>query len=80
MFIADFLSRHLDNDTGSPNGIIPMKVMIQDLVKGDKKIGRIMSMNDIENHDCDQCMVVMRRMIREAEAAMPSVYPLKKNS
>ena len=34
MFIADFLSKHQGNDTGSPIGMIPISCITQDIVKG----------------------------------------------
>ena len=38
---------------------------------------KMMSINDIENYECDQCMVVTRRVTKEAKVAMSSVYSLK---
>ena len=58
MKVADFLSRHPDNDLDSPNEIIPISFVMTDILNDSKNIDKIGSMINIDNHECDKCMVI----------------------
>ena len=73
---AYFLARHPDIDASSSNETIAISYMIQNLVNDNGRMGGIMSMNDIENHQCDRWLLVTRRMTKE-NVALPSIYHSK---
>ena len=83
MFVADFLSRNPDNDTDSPNEIIPIAFILKDaMTEWDearpltKKRKRLFN-----NHHCSKCedslFVMTRSMTKTQGAEIPQMYPLK---
>ena len=83
MFVTDFLSRNPDNDTDSPNEIIPIAFILKDATtEGDearpltKKRKRLFN-----SHHCSKCedsLFVMTRSMTKAQGAeIPQMYPLK---
>ena len=73
MKVADFLSRHPDNDLDSPNEIIPISFVMSDILHDNKNIDKIVSMINIDNHECDRCMVSTRGMTKIAQAKVPPI-------
>ena len=66
MYISDFLSRHPDNDDGSPYEIIPISFLSMDTIS---LPSRILSQNlqnfdminsMLESHVCEKCMIFTR--------------------
>ena len=78
MYISDFLSRHPDNDTGSPNEIIPIAFMSVENVgfHSSTLTDNWHNFEDpnkiIESHVCDKCFISTRSMTRD----VPQMYPL----
>ena len=69
MHISDFLSRHADHDTDSPNEIIPIAFMAEEITKMDDFLSSIPSTlltsklthfdiinSFLDNHACDLCL------------------------
>ena len=73
MKIEDFLSRHPDNDLDSPNEIIHISFVMRDILHDNKNIDKIVSMINMDNHECDNCMVITRRMTKIAQAKVPPI-------
>ena len=83
MFVTDFLSRNPDNDTDSPNEIIPIAFILKDamtewdearpLTKKRKSL--------VSRHHCSKCedslFVMTRSMTKSQGAEIPQMYPLK---
>ena len=83
MFVTDFLSRNPDNDTDSPNEIIPIAFILKDaMTEWDearpltKKRKRL-----VNSHHCSKCedslFVMTRSMTKSQGAEIPQMYPLK---
>ena len=79
MKIADYLSRHPDNDLDSPNEIIPNSFVMTDILHDNKNINKIVSMINMGNHECDKCMVITRRMTKKAQPKVPPIQSSAKN-
>ena len=92
MFVTDFLSRNPDNDTDSPNEIIPIAFLLKDATEEwDNKKPLVRKKQKIVNaHNCFKCLpsdksdgkedslFVMTRSMAKAEgAAVPLMYPLQ---
>ena len=73
MKVADLLSRHPDNDLDSPNEIIPISFVMSDILHDNKNIDKIVSMINMNNHECDRCMVITRGMTKIAQAKVPPI-------
>ena len=73
MKIADFSSRHPDNDLDSPNEIIPISLVMTDILHDNKNIDNIVSMINMDKHEHDKCMVITRRMTKIAQAKVPPI-------
>ena len=73
MKVADFLSRHPDNDLDLPNEIIPISFVMSDILHDNKNIDNIASMINIDNHEYDKCMVITRGMTKIAQAKVPPI-------
>ena len=73
MKIADFLSRHPDNDLDSPNEIIPISFVMTDILHDNKNTDKVVSMINIDNHECHKCIVITRRMTKIAQAKVPAI-------
>ena len=79
LYVTDFLSRHPDNDTDSPNEIIPIAFMMEEISKtldpNDPKIKKL------EKHKCFKCTdiacIMTRSQTAKANAVVPTMYPLK---
>ena len=83
MFVTDFLSRNPDNDTDSPNEIIPIAFILKDATMEwdetrplTKKRQRL-----VDRHHCSKCedslLVMTRSMTKSQGAEIPQMYPLK---
>ena len=79
MKIADFLSRHPDNDLDSPNEIIPISFVITDILHDNKNTDKIMSMINMDNHECDKYMVITRKMTKISQAKVPPIQSCTKS-
>ena len=44
-----------------------------DILHDNKNIDKIVSMINMDNHECDKCMVVTRRMTEIAQAKVPPI-------
>ena len=83
MFVTDFLSRHPDNDSDSPNEIIPIAFLLKDVAKQwDKANPKDLKKSKIFlSHECVKCedhiYVLTRSMAKEQAADIPAMYPLK---
>ena len=77
--IAEFLCRHPDNDPDSPNEIIPNSFVMKDILHGNKSIDCIMSMINMDNHECDEYIVITRRMTKIAQAKIPPIHVVLKS-
>ena len=64
MKVADFLSRHPDNDLDSPNEIILISFVMTDILHDNKNIDKIVSMINIDNHECDKYMVIPEEWLK----------------
>ena len=73
MKIAEILSRHPDNDLDSPNEIIPIYFVMTDILHYNKNIDQIVSIINMDNHECDKGMVITRRMTKIAQAKVPPI-------
>ena len=83
MFVTDFLSRNPDNDTESPNEIIPIAFLLKDAtVEWDetKPLTR-KRLKLVKAHHCSKCddglFVMTRSMAKTQGAEVPQMYPLK---
>ena len=85
MHIADFLSRNVDNDTDDPHEVIPITFVANDLflhitdqntsIKPELKEFFTMC----EEHVCDKCLVITRKMTSDQNVKVPDIkYSLKK--
>ena len=85
MNISDFLSRHPDNDDGSPNEIIPIAFQILEELDMIGSVDFSMLCTQIEDftylneildeHMCDGCYVTTRSQTKDVQ--VPSIYPLQ---
>ena len=82
MFVTDFLSRNPDNDTDSPNEIIPIAFLLKIVEPWDitnpKNVKKIKTFN---SHSCKRCedhlCIITRSMAKQQAAEVPAMYPLK---
>ena len=91
MHVADFLSRHPDNDTDSPHEIIPIAFLAKEIMtpfvpqwqlKDYLYMTSQYSEHDIVSHACDTCAydmanVTTRSMSKAANAPVPEIFPLR---
>ena len=58
MFVTDFLSRNPDNDTSSPNAIIPIAFLLKDATEewDDSKPMMRKKLNIVNAHQCVKCL------------------------
>ena len=73
MKIADFLSRHPDNNLYSPNKIIPISFVMTDILHDNRNIDKTVPLINMDNHECNKCMVITRRMTKIAQAKVPPI-------
>ncbi len=87
MKVADFMSRHPDNDMDSPHEIILIAFSLEDLEEiaiekpGAKEaVEQCMNMYQMETeeqHTCERCCIITREMVARGEAPAPvAQYPL----
>ena len=83
MFVTDFLSRNPDNDTESPNEIIPIAFLLKDATEewdNEKPLTR-KRRKIVNTHSCGKCddslFVMTRSMAKTQGAAVPKMYPLQ---
>ena len=82
MYIADFLSRNVDNDTNDPHEVIPITFVANDLVLHQNtsispKLKEFFTI--CETHIYDKCMVITRKITSDQNVKVPDIqYLLKK--
>ena len=72
MQIADFLSRHPDNDTGSPHEIIPISFFSKET--REKHFDRFCSMQEFIS---EVCYPITRHQAKKQQSLVPDIYPLQ---
>ena len=90
MFVTDFLSRNPDNDTDSPNEIIPIAFLLKDATEewDDRTAFMRKKLKIVNAHNCSICLpsenmtadslfVMTRSMAKAERAAVPQMYPLQ---
>ena len=83
MFVTDFLSRNPDNDTESPNEIIPIAFLLKDATAewDETKPLTRKRLKLVNVHHCSKCddglFVMTRSMAKTQGAKVPQMYPLK---
>ena len=83
MYVTDFLSRNPDNDTDSPNEIIPIAFLLKDATKewDDAKPVMRKKLKIVNAHHCSKCddnlFVMTRSMAKTQGAVVPQMYLLK---
>ena len=88
MYVTDFLSRHPDNDTDSPNEIIPIAFLLNDVTKqwDEGNLQHTRKQKVIHSHICNKCenhkkddyfCIMTRSMAKQQEADVPAMYPLR---
>ena len=79
MYIADFLSRHPDGDTGPEGEIIPIAFLLKEMTEQDRE--ELLAL--VENHSCSECEsdkaipMVTRSQAKKENLEVPQSYPLK---
>ena len=76
MHVTDFLSRHPDNDLDSPNEIISIAFMAQDIqTEWPEKVKKIKDAKIFNKHNCDVCNMMTRSKTKGIDT--PKMYPLQ---
>ena len=68
MKIADVSSTHSDNDLDSQMKIILISFVIKDISHDNENTYNIIAITDMNNHECDKCKMVTRKMTTLAQA------------
>ena len=76
MHVTDFLSRHPDNDLDSPNEIISIAFMAQDITtEWPEKVKKFKDAKIFNKHNCDVCNMMTRSKTKGIDT--PKMYPLQ---
>ena len=76
MHVTDFLSRHPDNDLDSPNEIISIAFMAQDIqTEWPEKVKKIKDAKIFNKHNCVVCNMMTRSKTKGIDT--PKMYPLQ---
>ena len=79
MFVTDFLSRNPDNDTQSPNEIVPIAFILKDATEAwdEAKPMTRKKLKIVNAHHCSKCdknlFVMTRSMAKTQGAAFPQI-------